>query len=145
MATTDAVTTMKHLFDKVGGDGVRAIILAGDLSYADGYAPAWDTYGHLAQSLHEIVPTAYASGNHEVANGMENFVNFVPRYGWPAAHVSHDGRSSASPYWFSFEVGLAHVITLCSYCDHSNTSLQYSWLQDDLANVDRKRTPWLIV
>jgi len=46
--------------------------------------------------------------------------------------------------WFSFEAGLAHVIMLCSYCDYTNTSLQFAWLQQDLHSVDRARTPWLV-
>lgn len=139
--TEDSVATMQHLSDVVTAGKVDSLLLVGDLSYADGYAPAWDSYGQLGEFLHDSVPTAYAIGNHEVVNGLENFANFLPRYGWPSTH----GDWSGSSFWYSFESGLAHTITLCSYCDYSVGSLQSQWLLADLDRVDRTRTPWLIV
>jgi len=34
---------------------------------------------------------------------------------------------------------------LCSYCDTSEGSVQYVWLQRDLEAVDRTRTPWVVM
>jgi 3',5'-cyclic AMP phosphodiesterase CpdA len=132
---------MQHLSEAVRAGKIDSVILSGDLSYADGYAPAWDEYGRLSEFLHGSVATAYAAGNHEVANGMENFGNFIPRYGWP----SSQGQWSGSSLWYSFESGMAHVITMCSYCDYSVGSAQYQWLLMDLGRIDRSKTPWLIV
>jgi hypothetical protein len=139
--TNDSLATMSHLSLLLADGKINSLLLIGDLSYADGYAPAWDTYGHLSESLHDAIPTAYAVGNHEVSNGMENFGNFIPRYGWPSTL----GKWSSSYYWYSFESGLAHVITLCSYCDYSTSSVQYQWLLDDLSRIDRSRTPWVLI
>merc|ERR1712203_698650 len=119
---------------------MHAALFPGDLSYADGFPSAWDSYGRLGEFLWETLPTAYGAGNHEYGSGAENFVNFLPRYGW----TSRDRSRSASPLWFSFEAGLAHVVMLCSYCDIRENGLQHAWLAEDLRQVDRERTPWVI-
>ena len=55
------------------------------------------------------------------------------------------GPASNPPFWYSFEFGAIHVTTLSSEHDLSPGSMQYRWLQADLANVDRCSTPWLMV
>ena len=131
---------MKHLAASVKKGALDAIVFPGDLSYADGFAPAWDTYGRLSEFLFETIPTLYTVGNHEYATGSENFGMFLPRYGWPSKERSR----SSSQMWFSFEAGLAHVVFMCSYCNTSVGSAQYQWLQRDLASVNRSRTPWIV-
>jgi 3',5'-cyclic AMP phosphodiesterase CpdA len=132
---------MQHMKHALDGGRIDTVIFPGDLSYADGFAPAWDHYGRLSEFLWESLPAAYIVGNHEYASGMEQNANFLPRYGWP----SKDRSSSDSQLWYSFEVGLAHVVNLCSYCESSASSLQGEWLKADLESVDRKRTPWVVV
>lgn len=43
------------------------------------------------------------------------------------------------------QVAGAHVVMLGSYVEYSQDSEQFAWLQQDLASVDRSRTPWVIV
>ena len=81
--TTDSLSVMQHLKDRVDDGHIDAIIFPGDISYADGYANAWDNYGRLSEFLFEGVPAAYAVGNHEYAN--EQFAHFLPRYPTPAS------------------------------------------------------------
>ena len=38
-----------------------------------------------------------------------------------------------------------HVLMLGSYVEYGQDSEQFAWLQQDLASVDRHRTPWVIV
>jgi hypothetical protein len=137
--TTDSVVVMQRLKARVDSGDIDAIIFPGDISYADGYANAWDNYGRLSEFLFEAVPTAYGVGNHEFAN--EQFVHYKPRYPAP---VSRTVQSDSS-FWYSYETGLAHVITLCFYCDVSPGSPQYKFVVKDLAALDRSRTPWLVV
>jgi len=139
--TIDSLTVMRHLKDKLDtANGLDVVLFPGDLSYADGYADAWDFYGRLGEFLWDSVPTAYGVGNHEYNSGGENYANFLPRYGWPSSQRSR----SDSNLWYSFQAGLAHVIMLCSYCDYTVTSMQRTWLEQDLGSVDRKRTPWVL-
>jgi len=46
--------------------------------------------------------------------------------------------------YYSFNVGAAHVIMLCSYCPYKYGTPQYTWLDGDLKSVDRTLTPWVI-
>lgn len=47
--------------------------------------------------------------------------------------------------WYSIDVGPVHIIMLTNYVPYGNTSAQYKWLEQDLANVNRTATPWVIV
>jgi len=127
--TMDSLVTMRHMKDALNSGELDSILFPGDLSYADGFPQQWDDYAKLSEFLFETVPTAYGVGNHEFSS--ENFMNFVPRYGWP----SKDRSASPSKLWYSFESGLAHVIMLCTYCQTNKQSLQYKWLQQDLTKL----------
>lgn len=37
----------------------------GDLSYADGYQPRWDSWGRLVEPVHATLPIMHTEGNHE--------------------------------------------------------------------------------
>lgn len=137
--TTDSNSTMNHIKAEFDAGNVDLVIFPGDLSYADGYAISWDQYGCMGDFLWSAVPTAYGAGNHEFTNGFENFANYLPRYGWQSSQ-----STSFSPLWFSYNAGLAHVFMLCSYCDFIEGSAQYTWLQNDLAAVNRTQTPWVV-
>merc|ERR1712083_109372 len=100
---------MSDLLDTA--ESFDVIMVPGDLAYADGFGPAWDTYGRLVEPLFSRVPAFYAGGNHEVEKGMENWIHFDNRY--PA---SHEDSGSSSNHWYSVDAGMAHVVTLCSYC-----------------------------
>eukprot|EP00931_Biecheleriopsis_adriatica_P011977 TRINITY_DN113079_c0_g1_i1.p1 TRINITY_DN113079_c0_g1~~TRINITY_DN113079_c0_g1_i1.p1 ORF type:complete len:513 (-),score=78.93 TRINITY_DN113079_c0_g1_i1:216-1754(-) len=139
--TADAAETLKYMKAHRDANEMDQIIFPGDLAYADGYAPAWDTFGRLSEPLLSDVPGAFGGGNHEVSASMESWANFWPRYGWP----SSDRSNSETFMWFSYDTGLAHVIMLCSYCDASRESLQYAWLEQDLKAVNRSITPWVVV
>jgi hypothetical protein len=45
--------------------------------------------------------------------------------------------------WYSFEVGSVHITVASGEDDFLEGSEQYTFLRNDLAKVDRKRTPWL--
>ena len=52
-----------------GGGGGGVVLLAGDLSYADGYPWRWDTFGRMLEPLAARVPVMTAGGNHDVDLG----------------------------------------------------------------------------
>jgi hypothetical protein len=51
--------------------------------------------------------------------------------------------------FYSYDIpGVAHMVYLSNYIPFDTwgtDSVQYKWLAADLAKVDRKKTPWLIV
>ena len=86
------------------------LLHTGDLSYADGFPPRWDSFGRLAEPLHVARARARRSGNHDVTlNGAEST---ACRTRYPTPHVS---SGSPSPDWWSYDVGLAHVVGMSSY------------------------------
>lgn len=57
--------------------------------------------------------------------------------------------------YYSYNAGLAHIVMVAGYCQEMKStytqpclatgSPQMNWLQNDLKNVDRAITPWVIV
>lgn len=47
--------------------------------------------------------------------------------------------------WYSIDVGPAHIVMLNNYVPYSDNSVMYKWFDEDLSNVDREQTPWIIV
>ncbi|EIE27096.1 Metallo-dependent phosphatase [Coccomyxa subellipsoidea C-169] len=144
--TENSAQTLDHLT----ASNPDSVINVGDLSYADGYQPRWDTYGRLVAPHTSRFAWAVIEGNHElevpkilrgqVANGKPGFLAYETRYWFP----SKESRSY-SPFYYSYEVAGAHVVMLGCYVEYGEESEQYEWLVQDLAGVDRGRTPWVIV
>lgn len=117
------------------------VLISGDLSYADGWPWRWDSFGALAASLLSKVPVLVTGGNHEIG-ASEAWLHFFER--WPTPYAE---SGSTSPLYWSCNVGPAHVIALNSYDNFVNRGdrLQRTWLETDLARVDRTATPWVII
>jgi len=137
--TTNSSATVAGLQQAAEDGSIDAILLGGDLSYADGDHRRWDSYARLFEGLWAGVPVAHVGGNHEVSSGGENWLAYSRRY--PNGHAA---AQSDSFLWYSLEAGPAHVMMLCSYAASGPGSPQHEWLTRDLASVDRRRTPWLI-
>ena len=124
----------------------QVLIHTGDLAYADGFAPRWDNFGRLMEFVTSKIPMLSVPGNHDVSgNGLES-IAYAMRY--PSPYVS---SKSPSRWFWSYEVGHAHVIGLNSYAntevgvfDGAN-SIQMRWLREDLSRINREYTPWVIV
>nr|CAB3491475.1 unnamed protein product [Digitaria exilis] len=86
-------------------------------------------------------------GNHERETLREQNQTNAP----PRRFVAYDARwrmpfeqsGSRSNLYYSF--GAAHVVMLGSYAESGEGSEQHAWLGRDLAAVDRRRTPWVVV
>ncbi|XP_065862367.1 purple acid phosphatase 18 [Euphorbia lathyris] len=118
-------------------------LVPGDLAYADYIQHRWDTFGELVQPLASSRPWMVTEGNHE-SESVPFFKNAFESYNsrWK---MPFKESGSTSNLYYSFEVAGAHIIMLGSYTDYDKSSNQYNWLKGDLAKVDRKKTPWLLV
>jgi hypothetical protein len=138
-----------------------------DLSGANGpYRPSWGNYG--SESAGEC--GAMTAGHFIMPSSSSYPITLSPRLSNTSGVSSEatqrrlEARTSAShqegrnnmslhthaapnpPFWYSYEYGAVHVTVLSSEHDISPYySIQYQWLQSDLADVDRCRTPWLVV
>jgi len=48
-------------------------------------------------------------------------------------------------FWYSHEYASVHTTFLSSEHNLTVGSAQYEWLAQDLAAIDRSRTPWVVV
>ncbi|KAJ9169762.1 hypothetical protein P3X46_017917 [Hevea brasiliensis] len=105
------------------------------------YQPRWDYWGRFMQYLVSKVPVMVVEGNHEIEPqaGNQTFVAYSSRFAFPS-----EESGSSSTFYYSFNAGGIHFIMLGAYIAYNKSDDQYKWLEIDLANVDRSRTPWLV-
>ena len=132
-----------------------ARIVAGDIAYAgldikvpllnitngDEEESIWDLYGMQQSALGSRRPLMFTFGNHD---NFYDALAFQNRFASPSnAHATN----GSSPYWYSFEVGNAHFLSLSSEHDYSKTSPQYAFASADLAAAaaNKANVPWLVV
>ncbi|KAK7345357.1 hypothetical protein VNO77_15960 [Canavalia gladiata] len=132
-------STLKHI-DRKHYD---VLLLPGDLSYADSQQPLWDSFGRLVEPYASGRPWMVTVGNHEIETfpilHPHGFKAYNAR--WP---MPFNNTASTSNLYYSFDAATVHVIMLSSYTHFHPHSHQYTWLQSDLASVDRNITPWVI-
>ncbi|KAB2631554.1 purple acid phosphatase 22-like [Pyrus ussuriensis x Pyrus communis] len=133
-------STLQH----IGSMDYDVLLLPGDLSYADTQQPLWDSFGRIVEPYASKRPWMVTEGNHEIESipiiNPTGFKAYNAR--WP---MPYQESGSTSNLYYSFEVAGTHVIMLGSYADFDVKSDQYKWLQADLAKIDRKVTPWIVV
>lgn len=78
--------------------------ISGDLSYADGWDPRWDSFDALFDSVE--IPILTVGGNHEL---YENWFPYTTRW------VSPQSPMSESALYWSVDVGPIHFVGLNSY------------------------------
>ncbi|KAE8098533.1 hypothetical protein FH972_016588 [Carpinus fangiana] len=132
-------STLSH----VDSSDYDVFLLPGDLSYANGHQPLWDSFGRLVEPQASRRPWMVTEGNHEIENlpyYPDGFTAYNARWLMP-----YEESGSTSNLYYSFEVAGTHIVMLGSYTDFDVGSAQYKWLEGDLARVDRKKTPWILV
>ena len=118
---------------------VSVLLLPGDLSYADGYPSLWDSFANTMEPLLATTLTLTTGGNHEIGSS-EAWQSYKARYPTP-----HEASGSSNFCYYGREVGVMHVIVLCSYAGFAPSSLQYKWLIEYLgSSIDREKTPWVV-
>jgi hypothetical protein len=121
----------------------------GDISYANGNQPLWDTFSNMMQFATQTLPFMTTIGNHEwFDTASYNFASYLARFTMPLV----DGRRQL---YYSYNAGLVHWVMVAGYCQEmKSTSTQpclaagspeMTWLKSDLANVNQSVTPWTFV
>ena len=73
---------------------------------------------------------------------MDAFLSFKTRFG--GMPFDSPANVATGALFYSYEVGGVHIIALSAYEDLSATGPQTAFLLNDLAAVNRTRTPWLV-
>ena len=121
----------------------------------------------MISKIASSVPYMIGVGNHEYLhkeacnNGGADVSGVAAKSLWPHFLSSGDdsnGEGGApmfyrfdaptnghSIFWYSFDFNMVHFVVLSSEHNFSANAPGGQWLENDLKNVDRERTPWLIV
>jgi hypothetical protein len=167
--TNDSEYTINHMSKQLYSN---LILHVGDLSYANCNQTLWDMYGELIEPLSSKKMWMVAAGNHEIefTNAQEPYRAFEERYKMPQIKPAKYGPITIPPKladddlhlpyccssvyqsgydygnsFYSFETGMTHIIFLNAYTYTNPLSNQYTWLENDLQQVNRKVTPWVII
>lgn len=151
-----AVATYKSLIKDVSSNPYDLILHIGDIAYAYGCGLGWEFFGHNIEPIASKVPWLVSVGNHEYQyrnspfrtnwtnyygddSGGECNVPFMKRFDMPR------GPKDEKNIWYSFDYGQVHFIFLSFEHDFTKNSIQYNWLRYDFQNINRERTPFIIV
>ncbi|CAF1431275.1 unnamed protein product [Adineta ricciae] len=121
-----------------------SVVHVGDISYAgtgssEEIAEVWDMWGRQVEPISSIVPYMTNVGNHEA---YYNYTAYRNRFRMPGPE-----SLGLDNFWFSFNTGPVHWISMSSQHDYSKDSVQYAWLVNDLikATQNRAQQPFIIV
>ena len=159
--------TSYYVKKEIEENGSEFTLHFGDLGYALGKGWVWDRWGSMVSPGAAIAPYMVTVGNHELdhvegndpsgevpfnpwwwnngrhaSNGECGVPTFV-RWGSAIPNDNHGG--GGNKMWYSFDWGNVHVIMMDSEHDWQSGSNQLIWMDKDLANVNRSRTPWVVV
>lgn len=151
-----AIETMYAVGHEVSMGNVDAIYHGGDVSYATGYMAVWDFF------MDELAPSASGAlylttvGNHEsdCPNSPSYYIGSTSygKYGdsggecgVPATRLlPMPAPATTNKPWWSYDIGLIHFVGMSTEHDYTIGSEQNQWLEADLAEVNRTKTPWII-
>merc|ERR1740130_2558684 len=143
----------------------RLVVHFGDLSYARGVGFVWDVWGNQISEIARKVPYMVSLGNHEYDHDSGGDkdpsgaagTGFHPtwgNYGDDSAgecgvpvvkRFPNPPPSGHGIFWYSYNFANVHWVMLSSEHNYTTEAAQYKWLDNDLAKVDRSKTPWVIV
>ncbi|CAD6268454.1 unnamed protein product [Miscanthus lutarioriparius] len=141
-------STLSH----IGSADYDMLLLPGDLSYADTQQPLWDSWGRLVQPLASARPWMVTEGNHETRRRpcrspwwRSSSRRSSPTTRGGGCRTTTAGRrptsTTRSTRRAARRTSSCWARTRCSGKGRSSTG---GWKRD-LARVDRRRTPWLLV
>ncbi|CAH0515206.1 unnamed protein product [Peronospora belbahrii] len=163
-----AVSTAARVFQDVSAGGYDSFLLHfGDISYALSVSFAWDHFFRLIEPYATSLPYMVGIGNHEygytyggehdLSGGMlpyggsfnppwgNFYADSLGECGVPMHHRWHAPKTGNWIYWYSFNYGGIHVIQMSTEHNWTRGSEQYKWLQQDLEQVNRSVTPWVVL
>ena len=144
-STHNTTSTLDHM---VASDPA-AVLHVGDFVYADLYDPVggydadpntthqprWDAFSRMLSPLVSTTPMVTTVGKHEreADTAGSEWQSYAARYAPPGGDKGY----------YSTRAGPVHVVVVNTYA--RDVAAQRAWLKADLAAVDRKVTPWVVL
>ncbi|XP_038875449.1 probable inactive purple acid phosphatase 27 [Benincasa hispida] len=143
-----SISVVQGMKEEVESGKVDAVFHIGDISYATGFLVEWDFFLHLINPIASRLPYMTAIGNHERDYSESGSVYSLPdsggECGVPYETYFQMPISAKDQPWYSIEIASIHFTIISTEHDFTINSPQYEWMKNDMASVDRSRTPWLI-
>lgn len=135
--------TIKRLEAMVDAGTLDVVVHSGDIGYADGYMPHWDTFMNKVQNIAARVPYMVTPGNHEF---WYNFAAYKARFFMPSVD-GLQGEGSNDNMYYAWSYGRTHFQAI-----NSETALDtmdfhkknIKFFDEDLNAVDRTATPFVV-
>ncbi len=130
----------------------QAVFHGGDISYANGLLSGWDFFLQQLVPITSAVPYLTVMGNHEmdwpgipgeIYPGLQDSAGECGVLSMKLLPMPAPAQLY-SPWW-SYDIGLVHIVGMETEQNFSRGSAQYAWLEADLASVNRSITPWVVL
>ncbi|KAL4184321.1 hypothetical protein AMTRI_Chr10g225020 [Amborella trichopoda] len=163
----ESISTVKWILRDIEALGNKPTFIShiGDISYARGYAWVWDYFFSQIEPLASKAPYHVCIGNHEYDwpqqpwkpawaygvygkdGGGECGVPYSLRFHMPSNFSLPTGTTSppTENLFYSVDFGVVHFLYFSTETDFLPGSPQYEFIKADLSNVNREKTPFVVV
>ncbi|KAI3979360.1 hypothetical protein MKX01_014376 [Papaver californicum] len=143
-----SLSVMEAMAKEVESGEVDSVFHIGDISYATGFLVEWDYFLSMIQPVASHVTYMTAIGNHERDYINSGSVYITPDSGGECG-VAYEAyfpmpTSAKDKPWYSINQASIHFTVISTEHPWTENSEQYKWIGNDLASVDRTKTPWVI-
>jgi len=160
MGVKNSHETIPRITQLAQSGAMDFILHVGDISYADDYAAdkyeeIWETWFGLIQPVMDSVPYMVCPGNHEANCGTKSCDGYSGKFAAFNNRFRMPGNESGSNtnMFFSFNYGGIHFVAFDTETDFPGSPESkeggfghpVEWLKQDLAAVDRTKTPWIVM
>ncbi|XP_057531042.1 probable inactive purple acid phosphatase 2 [Amaranthus tricolor] len=161
----ESISTVKWILRDIEALGNKPAFIShiGDISYARGYSWIWDNFFNQIEPVASKVAYHVCIGNHEYDWPLQPW---KPEW---AAYAKDGGGECGVPYslkfkmpgnssfltgtrapatrnlYYSFDMGSVHFVYFSTETEFLEGSVQYNFLKHDLENVNRAKTPFVVV
>lgn len=138
--------TIKAISNGIDDGHHDVVIHVGDMAYnlQDDHGTCGDKYFRHIEPITHRIPYLTIPGNHESHENFSHYDNRLSNWDKPTREMNN--------FYWSIDIGPIHFVAFTTefyfyFAKYGKQQLsnQYKWLENDLRNVDRGKTPWVIV
>ncbi|KAJ6843305.1 putative inactive purple acid phosphatase 2 [Iris pallida] len=158
-------STVKWILHDLESIGDKPVFIShiGDISYARGFSWIWDEFFNQIEPIASRVPYHVCIGNHEYDwplqpwkplwaaygkdGGGECGIPYSLKFKMPGKSFLSTGTGAPDTrnLYYSFDAGVVHFLYLSTETNFLKGSDQYNFIKADLENVNRDKTPFVVV
>eukprot|EP00633_Aureoumbra_lagunensis_P005248 CAMPEP_0197316426 /NCGR_PEP_ID=MMETSP0891-20130614/42762_1 /TAXON_ID=44058 ORGANISM="Aureoumbra lagunensis, Strain CCMP1510" /NCGR_SAMPLE_ID=MMETSP0891 /ASSEMBLY_ACC=CAM_ASM_000534 /LENGTH=440 /DNA_ID=CAMNT_0042805893 /DNA_START=95 /DNA_END=1414 /DNA_ORIENTATION=+ len=147
---SDSCTIMPAVAKEIREERVDQILHVGDFAYnfEDENGERGARFMNDIQNISAYIPYMVSCGNHEAPRNFAHYTEFFRLMPTSTPWLTTDNGPAPNTHYYSWNVGLVHFVAISTEIPFDYPALitnMTSWLKEDLQNVNRSETPWIIV